>query len=159
VTATLHGFAHPFPSDVDVLLMGPGGQTVVLLSDAGGGTGIFQTTITFDDAAAAPVPAALASGTYQPTNIGTGDIFPAPAPALVDPSATLSVFKGTSPNGVWRLFVVDDSRPDQGSLAGGWSLAITVENPVCAPPPPPKPSRSRGGNYDDEDDGDDVEMN
>src|SRR5688572_18352725 len=36
VSATLVNLTHPSPDDLDVLLVGPGGQTVLLMSDAGG---------------------------------------------------------------------------------------------------------------------------
>src|SRR4051794_18146735 len=35
VTATVNGFAHACPIDVDILLVGPGGQKSLLMSDAG----------------------------------------------------------------------------------------------------------------------------
>src|SRR5690242_7366033 len=38
VTVTLQGFSHTFPRDVDVLLVGPTGRTVFLMSDVGSGT-------------------------------------------------------------------------------------------------------------------------
>ena len=36
VEVTLTGFGHQVPVDVDILLVGPGGQSVVLMSDVGG---------------------------------------------------------------------------------------------------------------------------
>ncbi|HEY9281902.1 MAG TPA: M36 family metallopeptidase [Pyrinomonadaceae bacterium] len=133
VTATLHGFSHTFPSDVDVLLVGPGGQTVMLMSDAGGSLDAVNTTLTFDDAAPA-VGTNIVSGTFRPTNVGTADPFPAPAPAA--PHGTqLAGFNGISPNGAWRLFVVDDLGTDSGSVAGGWSLTIVTADPLCLSSP------------------------
>ena len=35
VTATLTDLSHGYPDDVDVMLVSPGGQSVLLLSDAG----------------------------------------------------------------------------------------------------------------------------
>ncbi|HEX2688222.1 MAG TPA: proprotein convertase P-domain-containing protein, partial [Kofleriaceae bacterium] len=136
VRVTLSGLTHTFPSDIDVLLVGPQGQQVILLSDAGGGTDIVGVNLTFDDAAAAGVPTTLVSGTFRPSNVGGGDVFPgAPAGA---PSAALAAFAGTDPNGPWRLFVVDDAGADKGVIAGGFSLAIETEFPVCVSPPPPE---------------------
>lgn len=135
VRVSLNGLAHTFPSDIDVLLVGPRGQQVILLSDVGGGTDIVGVNLTLDDAAPAGVPATLVSGTFRPSNVGGGDVFPgAPAGA---PAAALAAFAGTDPNGAWRLFVVDDVGTDRGSMAGGWSLSIETEFPVCVAPPAP----------------------
>jgi subtilisin-like proprotein convertase family protein len=135
VRVNLDGLTHTFPADIDILLVGPGGQQVILLSDVGGGTDIVGVNLTLDDAAPTPAPAILVSGTFRPTNIGTGDTFPgAPAGA---PAAALAAFAGTDPNGAWRLFVVDDAGIDLGTMAGGWSLVIETEFPVCVSPPAP----------------------
>ncbi|MCM3871575.1 MAG: S8 family serine peptidase, partial [Pyrinomonadaceae bacterium] len=73
VTVTLKNMNHTFPDDVDVLLVGPGGQKLLLMSDAGGTGDIVNNTYTFDDAAAATMTDAgpLASGTFKPSNFGT----------------------------------------------------------------------------------------
>lgn len=123
VTVTLSGFTHTFPSDVDVLLVAPSGQTVVLMSDAGGGTDVSSIDLTFDDDAATALPSVLVSGTFRPTNAGVGDAYPAPAPPTPH-GATLAALKGASPNGTWRLFVNDDAAGDLGTFGGGWGLSI-----------------------------------
>ena len=131
VTVDLLSFNHTFPSDVDVLLVGPGGQKLLLMSDVGGGTDAVNANLTFDDTAAA-IGATVVSGTFRPTNIGTGDLFPAPAPVgpYPDPQQ-LSVFNGLDPNGTWSLFVVDDTATDIGNINGGWRLNITTTDPAC----------------------------
>jgi subtilisin-like proprotein convertase family protein len=131
VTVQLFNFNHTFPADVDVLLVGPGGQKLLLMSDVGGGTDAINANLTFDDTAAA-IGATVVSGTFRPTNSGTGDLFPAPAPAgpYPDPQQ-LSVFNGVSPNGTWSLYVVDDANIDAGSISGGWRLNITTADPSC----------------------------
>jgi uncharacterized repeat protein (TIGR01451 family) len=135
VTVTLNNYAHAFPNDVDVLLVGPGGQKLLLMSDVGGTAAVSNRTITLDDAAAGTIPGGVASGTYRPTNSGTGDTFPAPAPAgpHADPQL-LSVFNGQNPNGVWSLYVVDDAATDAGSIGGGWALNISTQSPACCIP-------------------------
>ena len=126
VTVRLNSLAHTFPSDIDVLLVGPQGQTAIVMSDVGGSADVTGVTLTLDDDATAPLPAGtLTTGTFRPTNATIGDPFPAPAPAPGTNSA-LSVFQGTNPNGTWRLFVVDDAGADLGSFSGGWTLSITA---------------------------------
>ena len=145
VNVQLLNFSHTYPDDIDMLLVGPQGQNLIIMSDAGGGTDIVNITITLDDAAAVALPdaTALASGSYRPANYDTADTFPAPAPA---PSAatTLATFNGTDPNGVWSLYIVDDASGDVGSV--GWCLDVTASQPstntptptnTATPPPPP----------------------
>src|SRR5262249_10171987 len=87
VTARLNGLSHTWPDDLDILLVGPTGQKVMLMSDAGGGSSydLVNATLTFDDAAATVVPdggniPSNASTSYKPTDFETTDILPAPAP-------------------------------------------------------------------------------
>ncbi len=125
VQVVLTGLSHQFVPDVDVLLVGPAGQTCVLMSDVGSGAAT-NLMITFDDSGAAlPIGSPLSSGTYRPTNNGFGDFFGSPAPPGPHGS-TLSMFNGTSAAGTWRLFAIDDSALGIGGIAGGWSLALTT---------------------------------
>ena len=99
VTVTLTDLNFGLPRDVDILLVGPGGQSVIPVSDPrdDGTYHIINKTLTLDDAALLPLPSdgTLRSGTYKPTNFDSDtDFFPAPAP--VGPhGTTLSVFNGT----------------------------------------------------------------
>ena len=129
VTVTLHNLNHTFPSDVDVLLVGPGGQTVILMSDVGGETDAVNATLTFDDSAPS-IGTSIVSGTFRPTNVGNGDPFPSPAPSAPFGSF-LSVFNGIDPNGTWSLYVVDDAGGDSGNINGGWSLTISTSAYSC----------------------------
>lgn len=126
VTVTLSQLSHTFPDDVGVLLVGPGGDTVELMSDVGGSIDVASVTLTFDQAAADPLPDAgpLVSGTFRPTISGAGETYDAPAPAGPY-GGGLDVFVGTVANGDWRLFVEDDAGIDVGAFTGGWSLTIT----------------------------------
>jgi subtilisin-like proprotein convertase family protein len=129
VKVTLNGFTHRFPDDVDLLLVGPAGQKMILMSDAGGGNSVTNLTLTFDDAAADSLPdnARIDPVTYKPSNYdAVTDPFPGGAPAGPY-AAALSVFNNTSPNGTWSLYVVDDSPSDSGAIQGGWSLTITTQ--------------------------------
>ena len=140
LTLTLNGLNHTFPDDLDILLVGPQGQNLIVLSDVGGSTDA-SVSLTLDDSAATSLPdgGALVSGIFRPANVGSGDSFPAPAPSgpynstAPQGAATLSsVFNGTNPNGTWRLYVADDEDLDIGSISSGWSLAITTT--PCALP-------------------------
>jgi subtilisin-like proprotein convertase family protein len=124
VTLTLTGITHTFPDDIDMLLVGPQGQTAVIFSDVGGNIPASGLTITLDDSAPLALldNGPLVSGTFQPTNVGTADTFPPPAPASFSTASALSIFNGTNPNGTWSLYVVDDTAIDSGSITGGWAL-------------------------------------
>ncbi|MDQ4122231.1 MAG: FG-GAP-like repeat-containing protein [Acidobacteriota bacterium] len=126
LTVKLNSYGHSFPDDVDVLLVAPDGGSVVLMSDAGGGFNVTGTTLTFDDSAESGLPDSglIETGSFKPTNFESNDNFPLPAPAQASGSA-LSHFNGSSPNGTWSLYVVDDSGQDAGVIAGGWSLTIS----------------------------------
>lgn len=129
---TLTNLAHTHPNDIDILLAGPASQSMILMSDAGGGNTITNVTVTFDDAAAGSLPfsGAIVSGTNKPTNYLLGDSFPAPAPA--EPyGATLATFNGSNPNGQWGLYLVDDTALDVGSLRG-WFLTLTTSGLIPA---------------------------
>ncbi len=138
VTATLNGISHGVPADVDILLVGPGGQNVVLMSDARGSADMQNITLTFDDNAAAQLPetGALPGGTFKPTNLGSGDFFQ----GLTGPfGATFAVFAGTDPNGAWKLYLWDDTFFEAGSIANGWCVNITALTSV--------PVANAGGPY------------
>ena len=131
VIVKLNGLQHTYPDDIDILLVGPGGQKVMLMSDAGGSPDVVNVNLTFDSATSTALPdsSQISSGTYRPTNYvgkdGTTDPFSAPAPAGPF-STSLNAFNGTSPNGSWNLFVEDDAAVDVGSIASGWELIITT---------------------------------
>jgi hypothetical protein len=127
VSVTLNNFAHTWPQDVDILLVGPGGQKLLLMSDVGGSTPVVGATLTFDSSALPLTSAALASGTYRPTNLSDGeggDTFSSPAPASPY-SSGLGIFNQISPAGTWSLYVMDDTAVDSGSIAG-WSLTFEL---------------------------------
>jgi subtilisin-like proprotein convertase family protein len=123
---------HTFPDDVDLLLVGPGGQNAIIMSDAGGEAPAPNFVLAIDDAAVNSLPdnGPLVNGTFKPTNIGAGDAFPAPAPAPTGTSV-LSVFDSVNPNGLWKLYVVDDSGGDNGSISQ-WILNFDLEPTVLA---------------------------
>jgi hypothetical protein len=111
VDVTLDGVFHTRPDDLDVLLVGPGGQRVELMSDACGDTAANKTRWTWDDDALRKMldDAECISGLrYQPTGFGEADQLPGPAPSRPYGNA-LAAFNETDPNGEWRLYIADDN--------------------------------------------------
>ncbi len=141
VTVTLMDIFAP-ARDLDVLLKGPGGSTMLYsdLCEAGGTfPDLLHVTYTFDDDAPAALPASCAvggppTGTYKPSNYDTVDNFPGNPPPY---PVGLSNFRGVSPNGAWLLYVFDDQFEDSSSI-GGWSLELTTTGAAPAPTPATK---------------------
>jgi len=112
---------------LDILLVGPGSQSVVLFSDVPRDANSGSVSLTFSDAAFVQVPAdsSFSDGFYLPTDYQPGDVFPGPAP--VGPhGSSLAPFQGATANGAWSLYVVSE-RITRGCSGGvtGWSLKIT----------------------------------
>lgn len=136
VVVTLNGFSHAFPDDVGIVLVGPGGQALLLQSGAGDAAAVSSVSYAFSDSAASVLPdlTAWSSGSYKPTNYLGSDNFPAPGPGVTyaNPgpagggTATFaSVYGGTTSNGTWNLFVADFASGDAGSISGGWCINFT----------------------------------
>jgi large repetitive protein len=136
VNLKLRRYSHTWPDDVGVLLVGPQGQSALLMSDVGSSFAVSAIALTFDDEATDSLPdsAQISAGTFKPTQ-GTngtdneGEPVPAefPLPAPTGPyGSSLSVFDGTDPNGTWKLFVLDDAGLDAGKI-GAWKLRIKAE--------------------------------
>lgn len=143
VTVTLQGLSHTFPSDVSILLVGPQGQSAIVMSETGGQMkqSVTNLTLTLDDDTTnfLPVFTNLVSGVFKPTNgylaFGSTNLpydFPAPAPPGNSNSITaFSVFKKGDPDGTWNLFVLCDAAGnDTGCLSNGWSLNLSVAVPL-----------------------------
>jgi hypothetical protein len=77
-TVTLTNVYHSSPEDIEALLVSPMQQDVAFMVHAGGQNIITNVTITFDDAASAPLPpnGQIISGTNQPSVYGPITIFP-----------------------------------------------------------------------------------
>jgi len=143
IKVTLNNFRHEFEDDVDMRLVGPGGQALTMLSDTGGTTEQL-TPITFsiadNGATLLPDATAFVNGTtYRPSNVDTTtDAFPAPAPAGTSaaPAGTgtfASVFgtDGAAMNGNWSLYVFDDAGADPGRIEGGWTITFEANDFTC----------------------------
>jgi hypothetical protein len=122
---------------MDLVLMGPGGQKVMLWSDACGSEPFEGRAYTFEDSGLGYLsdPGPCPAGTYKPSNyenpalddLSAGGLGPAP-PYL----NSLSVFDGTPPNGTWSLFMFSDSSADVLTI-GAWALTLTIQPPPATP--------------------------
>jgi hypothetical protein len=132
VNVRLTNFAYAGPDDVEMLLVGPEGQTAIIMADVGGTTTTPDVTLRLDDEALALLPdeTPIQSGAFRPTNAtGQAIAFNAPAPTA-EANASLSIFDGAKPNGTWRLFVQDDSGPTGVGFIDSWRLDITAKAKV-----------------------------
>lgn len=128
VAVRLNTCNHTYAADLDVLLVGPDGQTVMLMSDAGGSTDLVNVNVTFRDGASAlSESGAISSFTYAPTNFQGTDLMAPNAPPPPHGTA-LSAFNGGSGNGEWKVFVYDDAGGDGGSIAN-WSIIFNTPAP------------------------------
>lgn len=163
-------YEHNGLADADVLLVAPGGRSVMLMSDACGDNDTPNPVtkainLSFDDQAAAALPAdgACKAGNFRPLDDDNdGEVaFHQPDEFPEGPSAPartlpLSALNGIDPNGTWNLFVVDDSpnEPDPngraGQIEGGWLIDVST-SPGHLPAPtvpdstPPSPEGTAAG--------------
>jgi hypothetical protein len=106
------GVSHAFPADLTVILQAPSGESVLVMSNAGGGNALSNVTIAFSDQATSVLPQStpIPSGTYLSasphsatwrTQIGgsgyyaSGLMTQAPGSDLV--SADIPMKRGTNP--------------------------------------------------------------
>jgi subtilisin-like proprotein convertase family protein len=115
--------AHDNADDLDMLLVGPRGQRVSLMSDACG-PGPVARTLAFDDEALYAFPDegdASCGPNGRPADYGVPERLPAPAPDR--PYATrLDAFDYTNPNGEWSLFIYDDASGGDGYVQRPFEL-------------------------------------
>ena len=145
VTVTLTNMNHTYPDGIAMLLIGPAGQSTVLMSHCGGDGDITNVSLTFDDSASSylpvtpqiPVGVQIVSGTYKPTQNSMFAVtnFPttntvSPPPASPYGTNLHDSFAGTNANGNWSLYVYDSEGADSGIFIGGWGLAIQAGTPV-----------------------------
>lgn len=145
LAVTMKNTTYPYSQDIDALLVGPGGQTLILVADAGPSSGgaLSNVTLTLDDDAMATIASggvwgsSGASVTSKPFNYGgLNETWGSPAPAgpYGNPgpngggTATLgSIFNGSSPNGTWSLYAITTSAGGgTGTIGGGWCLNFSA---------------------------------
>jgi subtilisin-like proprotein convertase family protein len=140
VSVRVRSFTHALPEEVDLLLVGPSGQSVLLMSDLGDGAEVNENFTVSDGALG---PGTGVGGSFRPTDldddVGDLDDFPPPAPSGPYGSS-LSALGQSTANGTWRLYAVDDTEDDSGSI-GAWELRITSRDPwtvgILTPLSPP----------------------
>jgi hypothetical protein len=131
---------------LDLALVGPTGEKILLWSDACGTTGFEDREFAFDDSAptflsnGGPCPAGtymasnyLGAPATEPDDLSAGGAGPSPPY-----NNRLSFFNGSSPNGTWSLFAFSDTSADFIDI-GAWALTLQIE-PTPPPPPPPPPA-------------------
>jgi hypothetical protein len=143
ITLTLTNYTRSSRNDdLDMLLVGPTGATLIVFSDVGGIAGPTGpiTIVLADGNPFLPDAGPLVGGTFRPTNESTAqDAFAASAPvgpygnpggAVVGagPNTFATQFNGTNPNGTWSLYIVDDVPVNDGETGSitGWTLNITA---------------------------------
>jgi subtilisin-like proprotein convertase family protein len=127
VDVKVAGVYHQWPADMELLLVGPGGQRVLLMSNNCRESAVHDYAWTFDDEAAGPMPgdsACVNGGSYKPTEYGSAGPFPAPAPQD-EYQNSLSAFDYTEPDGDWKLYVRDHYPAEyDGFLSQRFELSI-----------------------------------
>jgi hypothetical protein len=124
-------------SDLDLLLVSPAGQKLILASYACQVT-LALLDLGFDKTASDPIPSAdgesgdeCFSGSYRPGDYAEGFYLvgsPAPAPPY---SINLATLEGVDPTGMWKLWGAAFDVGNQGQVAS-WELRLTATS--CGAP-------------------------
>jgi subtilisin-like proprotein convertase family protein len=121
---------HSWVGDIDMLLVGPLGQRLMLMSDVVERSTPNPLPATIMDGAP-PFPSSsvwvpIEQSFFAPTDYSPGETLPSPAPGAPN-ITTMAGFNGVNPNGTWQLFVVDDTTVDTGTI-GQTNLLITTRD-------------------------------
>ncbi|MBL0869226.1 MAG: tail fiber domain-containing protein [Phycisphaerales bacterium] len=132
VTVQLKNFSHTWANDVNVLLVSPAGQKILLMANTNGSGDASNANLIFASDATQTLPgftAPVVSGVYACSVYSVPSSLPAPAPA--GPYLTsLSPLLGTNANGTWSLYVLDDfPSGDDGTFDGGWAISFDQAPP------------------------------
>jgi Bacterial Ig domain len=133
IDVLISGLTHGSAADVDMLLEAPGGQKMIVLSDAGGPGSVAKVVLNLRDDAPAPIsPTALQSGAFLTFSGSPPEAFPVPTPpgpyaeaGPAGPDTLNDTFRGIDPNGTWKFWIFDDTPGNQGSV-GSISLTLGV---------------------------------
>lgn len=130
VTVNIPNISHTWYDDLDIMLISPTGERIILMSDCGGnngGTGNRNYVFVQGGTSLSDGAAPTASGNVSPTNF-LADTWPDGAPTIT----AMNQFTG-NPNGNWIIRVIDDGIGDTGCLNGGWSITIVATTPSTPP--------------------------
>ena len=142
VTVTLQGVGHANPDIIDIFLVSPAGDDVMVMSDACGGDDIEDYNWTFSDQAPRAMSddsADCGESKYRPTNRvqgAQGDFDVENTLPQAPYGASFASFNNENPNGTWRLYVRDDVglAATSGDIELGWVLAIETRSTDVAIP-------------------------
>ncbi len=133
VRVTLNGLSHSYVSDIQVLLVSPTGQKILLMAGTNGQGDAVNDTLNFIPDGLAVLPSGsfdVVSGVYACSVYNPSDFLPSPAPGGPY-GASLAPLIGTNANGTWNLYVWDGVPFfDNGSIAGGWSISFANVSPT-----------------------------
>jgi Ca2+-binding RTX toxin-like protein len=136
---TLTGVDHTFAGDLDILLVGPDGTKLMVMSDIGGNADLEDATLILRDSAdqalpaVAPVDGIIAPGPWRPLaqdNVETLADFGLTGSAINAATGNgfiglNNIFDGRASSGSWTLIVRDDTAQDLGEI-GDWALTLTT---------------------------------
>jgi len=140
---TLNYFYHDRPEDVDVLLVSPNFNSIIVMSDAGSIFPVPAETgadLTFTDFATRDLPenAPITAGLYRPTNYDFDDYFPDEPPDNAPTHDTImGLVNSGDVNGMWRVYIVDDTFGAEGGVFSGFSMTFITGGPGPAAPGTP----------------------
>jgi subtilisin-like proprotein convertase family protein len=136
VTVILNDVSHTFPDDLEIILVSPTNQVLILDNGQFDGTDAIAQDITYSQTAAnyAPSSGPMVTGTYKPVSYFVQNSFDPTAPPLT-PAApyahTFFAFNGSNANGTWSLYARDVVGGDTGAIAGGWCIDFPTNSPAC----------------------------
>ncbi|MGA4645259.1 proprotein convertase P-domain-containing protein [Limisphaera sp. 4302-co] len=131
VRVILYNLRHTRPDDLDILLVSPSGKKIMLMSDAGGNTSITNVTIVFEHLLSLPPDEepiwSWQTHYFGPSNYGTPVETQLPGAPPGPYSTNLFDLVGDDANGLWQLYIYDDSQQNTGALLGSWWLEFTFQ--------------------------------
>jgi subtilisin-like proprotein convertase family protein len=139
VEVTLRGLKDSNAEGLQVLLVGPGGNRIVLMASYDAGRHVTLNSdwsfVTLSQRVQCPEPEGMwrGAGATEPFNCGLSEPFPEPAPAGPYVERLEDVGNG-GVTGEWKLYVANDASDGQGTVATGWSLKLHVTPIVRLPP-------------------------